>query len=84
MKSVKRTTENSVDLAATSPAVRFTDYDPAAPHSSELLGYYHTSSATRTGPKILFAQSYGHAKQVRTALVIPRATSYRESNKHRS
>ncbi len=48
MKSVKRTTENSVDLAATIPAVRFTDYDPSAPHpSSELLGYYH-SSATRT------------------------------------
>ncbi len=48
MKSVKRTTENSVELAATIPAVRFTDYDPSAPHpSSELLGYYH-SSATRT------------------------------------
>jgi hypothetical protein len=48
MKSVKRTTENDVDLAATIPAVRFTDYDPSAPHPcSELLGYYH-SSATRT------------------------------------
>ncbi len=39
MKSVKRTSENSVDLAATIPAVRFTDYDPSAPPpSSELLG----------------------------------------------
>ncbi len=49
MESVKRTTINSVDLGATIPAVRFTDYDPSAPHpSSELLGYFH-SSATRTG-----------------------------------
>jgi hypothetical protein len=48
MKSVKRTTENRVELVVTIPAVRFTDYDPSAPHpSSELLGYYH-SSATRT------------------------------------
>jgi hypothetical protein len=48
MKSVKRTTEKSIDLAATIPAVRFTDYDPSTPHpSSKLLGYYH-SSATRT------------------------------------
>jgi len=48
MKSVKRTTENSIDRAAPVPAVRFTDYDSYAPHpSSELLGYYH-SSATRT------------------------------------
>jgi hypothetical protein len=48
MKSVKRTTENSVDPAATIPVVRFTDYDPSPPRpSSELLGYYH-SSAMRT------------------------------------
>jgi hypothetical protein len=48
MKSVKRTTENSIDLAAAIPAVRFTDYDLFAPDpSSELLGYYH-SSAMRT------------------------------------
>ncbi len=39
MKSVKRTTENSVDLAATIPAVRFTDYDPSALQpSSETAG----------------------------------------------
>jgi hypothetical protein len=57
MKSVKRTTENSVDLAATIPAVRFTDYDPSAPHpSSELLGYYH-SSATRTARTTFCAKS---------------------------
>jgi hypothetical protein len=48
MKSVKRTTEKSIDLAATIPAVRFTDYALSSPHpSSELLGYYH-SSAMRT------------------------------------
>jgi hypothetical protein len=46
--SASRTTEKNIDLAATIPAVRSTDYDPSAPHpSSELLGYYH-SSATRT------------------------------------
>jgi len=39
MKSVKRTTEKNIDLAAAIPAVRFTDYDPSAPQpSSELLG----------------------------------------------
>jgi hypothetical protein len=42
---VKRTTEKSIDLAATIPTVRFTDYDPSAPQpSGELLGYYHSSA----------------------------------------
>jgi hypothetical protein len=36
MKSVKRTTENSVDLAVTIPAVRFTDYDPSASSSQQV------------------------------------------------
>jgi len=59
MKSVKRTTENSVDLAATIPAVRFTDFDSSASHpSSELLGYYH-SSAARTD-RITFVQKLRH------------------------
>jgi hypothetical protein len=59
MESVKRTTEKSVDPAATVPAVRFTDYDPSARHpSSELLGYYH-SSATRTYRTIVSAKLCG-------------------------
>ena len=35
MKSVKRTTEKSIDLAATIPAVRFRDYDPSAPQPKQ-------------------------------------------------
>jgi len=56
---VKRTTENSVALAATIPAVRFTDFDSSAPQpSSELLGYYH-SSAARTD-RITFCAKLRH------------------------